>query len=333
MVERVALTKEQVMEELSKFDISKTVNVDFSSDETKVVHDNGIAVKVGRKVYPLAPTGINSLVIRLNLPSSLPNKLSEQPDLLVHNLQTLSSLKNMQGKMLLRNGEVLSVVAPNALILPHEQVVNNIERRIKEVRFDKVFEDPPGVFNIHAFTGNGQQLDAGQGDYFKTGVKVVNSGLGLVQPSVSGYAVRLKCLNGAIAVDDLWRAPAKLSNEDGADWLDDSIRNARKVGKKFFAKIKSLKDIEIHSEHMDAFLESIYGDLGIPESVRDFISRRVFKEGADNMYDVFNHITYVASNYVALQEHPRFVNRLLTAGGALTNHAEVCPTCYRFSAN
>jgi len=50
---------------------------------------------------------------------------------------------------------------------------------------------------------------------------------------------------------------------------------------------------------------------------------------AHNMYDLWAHITYVASNYMRVIEDPSLARRLQMAAGTVVQHHDLCATCHQ----
>jgi len=323
-METQVLTKEQALDACSKNEPKRDYIIELGVKGTQLVEDDGLRLQHGKRSYSLSNVAMGSLMKSVNLPSTLYHKISDYPDLVAYIVNYFASRNNIVKKMFVRDGLVLGFTSPDQFVIPNAQIIENLDKNIPEIRFDQLYEYPKGVANFHCFTGNGNKFEVAKDDYFKYGVKVSNSPIGLVRPTVGAYAVRLVCTNGAVSVDDIWHAPGKY--EPG--WLQSSIKSAKKVSTNFFEKIKALNGAKIDREHLDEVLESIYGDLSVPLGVRDYITRRVMKHGAENMYDLFNHITYIGSHYSVARENPRLISRLMDVGGAMVNHNETCPTCH-----
>ncbi len=318
------LSKEEVLEKLTNSGPTRDYVIELGSGGTRLVEEEGLRIQHGKHTYALTDTAMQSLLRSVNLPPSLYSKISDYPDLTAYIINYFAERKTIVKKMFTRSRTALAFAAPETTAIPNAEIIDVLDKNIKEVRFDQLYEYPVGVMNIHCFTGNGTKFEVAQGDYFKYGVKVTNSPIGLVRPSVSAYAVRLTCTNGSVEVDDIWRAPGVYE----PNWLASSIKSARKVSIAFFEKIKALTGVKLDQEHVDAVLESIYEDLEVPMKVRDAISRRVVKHGAATMYDIFNHVTYVGSHYEIARENPRLISRLMSIGGAIASHSTTCPNCY-----
>ena len=145
---------------------------------------------------------------------------------------------------------------------------------------------------------------------------------------IESFLERMICLNGIIAPGVHWSAP-KYMKGDADEWLSDSIKKAEKESRKMFDSVNKLAKNKIDVNLMD-FLDNMYEQLNVPETVRDLITRRIVKEGAEIMYDIFNHVTHVASNYKRVRENESLSARLMRAGGHFAQHLEdMCRTCSR----
>jgi hypothetical protein len=81
--------------------------------------------------------------------------------------------------------------------------------------------------------------------------------------------------------------------------------------------------------HTDEELTAMLADFGIPPAVRDMIRRRLVNSPASNLYQLANHVTYVASNFSRVMEDPNLVRRLMRVGGNIVQHHAICETCHR----
>ena len=58
------------------------------------------------------------------------------------------------------------------------------------------------------------------------------------------------------------------------------LKSAEKESRKMFDSVNKLAKSKIDVNLMD-FLDNMYEQLNVPETVRDLITRRIVKEGAD----------------------------------------------------
>ena len=328
MPEVQVLDKAQALEKVTKIDPTRAITMEMKKS-TIDSEGNSLILSYNKKDYSVSASGTESMLKMLRQPTDIAKNVEEHPKLVANYVKYFLDRKDIAAKVLFNKNRVVGFTSPDALVIPNSDVIETITKVLPEAQFDHIYNPKDGITEIHCFNGNGQRETVAPGDYFKTGVKVTNSPTGIIRPIVSAYALRLVCTNGAVAMSDIWRAQASSEPE----WLQGAVKGALSVAKKeFLDRIRALKDVAIDKEHIEELLGSIFEDLRIPTSLRETISRRIMGKGADNFYDLFNHFTYIGSHYEIARSTPRFITRLMQAGGALTHHRSVCGQCHRTKA-
>lgn len=272
--------------------------------------------------------GVKYLTKLLKLPVSLPKKLDDDPDLMANILNFRSHNTGAELRPVKKNKTIVSFIEGQQNLISTDTVLNAIEENVKGPKFDSfdVSEDGSTSFNIVATKG--KPLTIGKHDSYFDGVRISNNPLEASSTKVETYLQRLVCLNGSVAPQIHWSAPRNAHGDMG-DWLADSIKSAVKESRKMFTSISKLSESEIDVDLAD-FIDNTYEQLKVPENVRDLITRRIMKHGAKSMYDIFNHITYVASNYTKVRSNADLSARLMRIGGHFAQHIEdMCKACSR----
>ena len=330
---RSLMTLEDVKEKVSSLNYTKAEAVDFVSKKNRFEYDGeNFRLIHGKKDKRVGAGGIKNLVKVLDLPSALPKKLSGDPELMLHIMNERSSKNNGNIRVLSKGNSALSFIDGDQTLISSNDILDNVGKALKGPMFDKVtiHEDGNVTYNIVA-TKN-KPFVAKKGDNFVGGVRIANNPLQCATTKVESYLERLVCLNGMIAPRAVWSSP-KIIEGDVDEWVRDNVTHAYNNSKNMFKSILKLvgnkEKLKIDSHLMD-FLENVYDQLKIPETVCDLITRRIVKKGADSMYDIFNHITYVASNYKAVRENDKLSARLMEIGGEFAQNIEdLCNTCHR----
>ena len=116
---------------------------------------------------------------------------------------------------------------------------------------------------------------------------------------------------------------------DHKSWLKANIKDATSATSDVFVKIKDLRDKKIKEDPI-VFLSNIFDELRISDKLQNSILYRLGEEGADNMYDLFNHITYTASHNSDIRANPEARNRLMRVSTHYVDHVQdVCGSCNR----
>ena len=172
-------------------------------------------------------------------------------------------------------------------------------------------------------------------DLYLYGATSTASLLGLDLPSknypmdISGFSHRLVCTNGLVSAQNVMNFTRKEAKDQSFDeWVPERAGQVYAAGAADFDRIKALRDVPL-SHHTAETLDSIFGQYSIPSQTRGLIARRHLNQPAQNMLDLLNHITYVASNYAAVVDDPLLMRRMMQAAGTVVQHHELCATCHQ----
>ena len=326
---------EQAKEMAERRDISGSFKVDLGDKKIKFGNeDDAFFLKRGKREYQLQDTSFRSLLTTLELPLALQKKIEGYPDLLSHNLNYMASRKGGAIRALRRGKSIIGFTEPDKIIIPNQDVINTLEEALgKDALVEKFNIGKDSQLDINVANGDTKsKLKVAKGDYFQSGVHIANSPFGIPQQgtttSVEGYLMRLVCSNGAIGHDTVFKAPTALG-DDHNEWLKATVKDAMETTSDVFAKIKDLKDKKIHGDPI-VFLSNIFDELRISDRLQNHILYRLGDEGADNMYDLFNHMTYTASHNSDIRANPDIRNRLMRASTHYVDHVQnVCGSCNR----
>ena len=170
------------------------------------------------------------------------------------------------------------------------------------------------------------------GDIVHGGVRVENSYAKARPVEVSAYVHRLICTNGAISSDSLFRMTRQTSGVDMDEWVINSIENAFNGLEEEYARLNRLKEITFDG-HLSDNLVSVFSEFSVPVGVRDRITDMILDNTVVNLYDLYNTVTYIASNDEDVLENPTLSSRLMKVGGRIAAHPEFCDGCHRLMLN
>jgi len=151
------------------------------------------------------------------------------------------------------------------------------------------------------------------------------TGLGL---DLSGYWERLLCTNGMTSTQNVMHFTKRADESDDKEWITTNVPTILNKVETEVDRFKALKDVAV-GQHTDEELAAMLQDFGIPPVVRDMIRNRLVNHPVENLYQLANHVTYVASNYSRVLEDPSLVRRLMRVGGNIVQHHSICETCHR----
>lgn len=324
------VTLDKAKELVARKDVSGSSVIDVSDKKVKFTNDDEqFYLNSGKKEYKVSDTAVKSLLNTLDLPLALATKIQPYPDLMSHNINYIMKNKGGSFRTLRRKDSIVGFCDPSNTVISNSRIIRSLEKVFgPELLIEKCDVGTDGAFDINVAGSGKSKLKVEKGDYFKSGVHVHNAPFGMTDTLIEGYLCRLACTNGMIANDQVFKAPRELG-DDVNEWLKSNIKEASDITGSLFGKIKKLRDKSFKGDPV-VFLSSLFDELKIPERMQTKILYRVGEHGADNMYDLLNHITYTSSHNRTIRTDPQMRNRLMRMSSHFVDHAqEICGTCNR----
>ena len=328
-MERTLLKIDDITSQATAMDYSKSIKVDFADKKTSIDHDgNSFLLRTGKRTLPLTDDGVDRLMRVMKQGRTLRKDFQNDPELVKYVINRTAERQGLFVNGLTRDRSVVSFIAPDQVIIPNEKILEAIAKRVPDPMLDRFTMTEKGDTGFYVVSNSDGNLKVGKNDRFASGVLIKNNPMVTTSSSVEGYLERLVCLNGMIAARTIFEAPREFE-VPVTKWLNSSIREAIKATNGLMPSIQRLKDHVITVE-LSSFLEAMYKDLKVPIKARDPISRRIMAEGADTMYDIFNHITHVASNYREIRDNDNISAALMrNANDFVLDIESLCQSCNR----
>ena len=246
-------------------------------------------------------------------------------------------------KAVVREGEIIAFTNAEAQVLDPIHMLSLMERGLGGRRQAIGYQVGGGWDRQFITIVGGAAAEMGQtetrqgrhvGDVINYGVTSTFTPLGIDLPStvvpmeIGGFTHRLVCTNGAIRTQNVMSFTRKEARGDRDEWIAEKVGQVYGAGQFEFDRIRSLQDITL-SNHTAETLDSTFSQYGIPQRVRGMIARRLINQPSADMYALWGHITYVASNFARVVEDPFLARRLQTAAGHIVEHHLICRECHR----
>ena len=299
------------IEDLSGFQAKAvdTTTVRWAADGENMIY------RQGRRSYQATPAMVQQATELCQIPVAYAKRSG--PDFLAHQLNHwMPQLGAMN--MVTKGGELVALSSAQVPLVNPSRVLQKIESTVKPTNYSRLRASADKV-EIYA-VGESQEAIR-KGDIVRGGVYVAFSPIGTFLPHVKGFVERLVCTNGAIAGQDTLVFSFGGDNGDSIlKWMGDSLKRAYKYLKPEANRLREMANTKINpSEVIDHVLRS-----RLPEGVRNQIRACVMDEGAPTLYDLYNHITYVASHEI---EDGDVAHRLFERAGTVGEHRS-CPVCH-----
>ena len=254
---------------------------------------------------------METLGIRKNLSKDIFQKPKENWPLIQQALNGISSEKRF-GAIVASNGEIITLVAA-----PKEATPLDYDKRIDDMMnsLDKAKRDfqnitfMPDDAQVRMNTIARDQVDCGQGDLWKYGTSI---DIGYTKQQFNNYFLRLICTNGMVTQENMaYRLLAK-SDAIGTQFINFTSDNA--FAREITPRVDALRNNRASFFELASVAEALTEEqqrLFIPEyenAKREYYNkghvlpnmskfRQKFVYTNENLYDVFNRATSLASHH------------------------------------
>ena len=222
-----------------------------------------------------------------------------------------------------------------AFVRPHQYPVISVDRALstitrasRRVEFNRALVLPDRSIRLEAVFEERQPV--ARGDLVRAGALVHFSHLGIVQPLVQSFVMRLVCTNGAVSNQIVRQFSASGNEGDGIwQWFRKSVREAASALTGIVERFRQMIQEEIDPSDRASVLEALVRGAHLPDQVAEAVRQRALAEPPRNAYDAVNLMTYATSHEM---QDPASVVRAQRAVAQFTDattHHRICPACHR----
>jgi hypothetical protein len=337
------MTREQVLEKTRRYDVAQPVEVNLGEKINFDVNDDGVVVLSGANTGDPIHLGediFRTLTSNVGLSPAYVKKIpvDRRNDLLmpVMNYFYRERLSGNVLRFLTNEDKEAVLVIPNADFehVRVSDVITGVEKQLGDqvAGYHKFNMSSPGVFEISVVTPN--EIQVVDKDPLNEGIRITHSLMGTPATSLSAYAFRQICSNGATSEERLGSWGRRRAAEPFGVWLQKSIKNAGEAFKREMDKLRKLTTIPVNNQTRKV-LEAVLTNSGIS----DALQKEVYAEVVDgipnnqepqNMYDIYNILTRVDthSEYLNDPKNWRLRGCLDKVAAHLASKSELCPVCF-----
>lgn len=280
----------------------------------------------GARLLEVTPDGVRGMAREVGFPKDLGSKIS--PDSFGRVATELLAHKGRYS-LLIRDGRIADFAKSRQhRNLNPERMLQTVERTIHNVDFHRViFLDRQSV--SLEVVGEEQRAVV-KGDLVRAGALISFSPIGIINPMVQSYVMRLTCTNGLTSNDVL--REFRFGGGEGDDvwqWFRQSIRAAYNALESITNRYREMRNERIRPEDRAVVLEAMLKEAGITREAAEAVRNLALREPPQNTYDIINLVTWASSH---LLESPRQVTRARQAAADFvdrTEHRRICPVCHR----
>lgn len=331
------MERDDVLQRLEPMTRTQVRTIDHTPQTRFNITPEMIEIRPGNRQHALtlSKEGVTSLTKYAGLKEDTAKKLSPRTLNSV-----LSELMDRKGRysMLMQDNLVIGFANPTEFnSVNPSRVLTAIERGIRGVDYHRVLTLDNFVVSLEIVGDRRESVS--KGDLVQAGANVTFSPLGTVNPTVSSFALRLTCTNGAVHTEVLREyryggggGGGDEGGNSGGDiwnWFRTSAREAYNSLPNVVNRYRALLNEGIDPEQRASILEAMIREAKITGADADAIRALALERPPENSYDMMNLITYGTSH---IFERPVQVRRAQLAIADFTNaeeHARVCPTCHQ----
>ena len=284
----------------------------------------------GKRLLEVEKDGVKDLFQFLHMPPDMVGKIMPSTcgqvanDLLGH---------KERFELLMKDGKIIGFRAPHVgHSMSPERVLESIEKVVEKPDYHKVAVDGQ---NVNLEIVGIDKATVTRGDVVRAGALVKFRPLGISNPSVQSFVLRLVCTNGMTSSTVLREYSFGGGGRGGGDdkkdglwpWFRKGLKEAYNSYSKVVERYQQMIKDEIPEAERAMMLEAMIKEAGLKDEAAATVRTMAIDTPIRNSYDILNLITYATSHIL---EDPKQVNRARRATEVFQDndsHALFCPVC------
>lgn len=318
------MNRTEVMERLQPMLSLRAIPV-TDTPRTRVLTEPRLAVRTGpSRLLPVAEHGVPNFLQFLGLPQRVAQRLQPQT---LGRAATELLVAQERCTLLVQDGEVTDVVPACYRPLDAERVLRTVERAIPDADYHRVLTLPHHVVRLEIV--GVEERAVSPGDLVRAGALVAFSPIGVVEPLVQSYALRLVCTNGATATEVLREFRYGGEDDNIWPWFRQSARDAYRSLRRVVEDWRHMAAREVRPEDRAPVLEGLLRQTRITGDEADAVRARALEQPPQNEFDMHQLITWATSH--VMQEPGAIIRaqRVAATFSSEAEHRRVCPACHR----
>ena len=229
---------------------------------------------------------------------------------------------------LIQDGNLLAL-APKGRYkaLPVALVLETLQDTLGEVECNRASILPN--YDVRLEIVGQQEYEVVKGDLVRSGVLIEFNPVGLHDPMIQSYGLRLVCTNGATAFEVLETHVMTSEISETREWLTTTMTQAYEGLGGAVERWRQMAGFAIDPHDRPLLLSGLAKEAGLKPKERASLFARATEEPPETAYDVFNLMTWLTSH---VMEHPQRVSKAQTAVARFVQdevYTRHCPTCNR----
>lgn len=232
-------------------------------------------------------------------------------------------------ELLLRDDQVVdfSPMGHQHYIDPR-RVFDTLEKAIPKADFHRILTLPDHTIRIE--TIGAEEKTVTRGDLMKAGALIQFSPVGIENPMVQAFVLRLVCTNG-LTTNDILRQFTFQRGSDGNiwPWLRRSTIAAYRALDSIVDRFKNMQKERIPATERATMLAMMLRGAHITGRAAEAIQAEALAHPPETTYDIVNLMGWASSHVVRDAKVIVSTQESIARFAAETRHRELCPACHR----
>jgi hypothetical protein len=325
----------EVLEQLAPVASVTTKRVDRDPSTKIVVTPDMVTMRPGRgkRLLEVEKDNVDDMFRFLHIPPDMTGKIQPGTCGMVAN-DLLQKHDNFE--LLMRDGKIIgfrSATQHDGHAMAPGRVLEAIEKVIDKADYNRVLIGDQQSVSLEIVGID--KATVTRGDVVRAGAMVRFSPLGITNPSVQSFVLRLICTNGATSNTVLreysYGGGGGRGDGNGREgvwsWLRKGLRDAYQSYGKVVERYQEMVHDEIPENQRAMMLESMIREAGLKDNVRDTVRAMAIETPVRNAYDILNLVTYATSHIMTDSKHISRARRATEVFQSQDTHSLFCPVC------
>ena len=243
-----------------------------------------------------------------------------------------------QFEILMRDGKVVgfrSATQHAGHSMAPERVLDTIDRVIEKPDYNRVIIGESQ--NVSLEIVGMEKAAVTRGDMIRAGAMVKFSPLGMTNPIVQSFVLRLACTNGMTSTTVLREYSYGNGSGGGGrggdskgsvwSWLRKGLKDAYQSYGKVVERYQEMAADEIPEAQRAQVLEAMIRETGLKDEAAAAIRAMAIDNPIRTSYDVLNLLTYATSHILTDARHIHRARRAVEVFQSQDTHSLYCPVC------
>lgn len=200
-------------------------------------------------------------------------------------------------------GEIISIVSNQYTLIPNS-LIDNVIKNMFNVNITRGYSN--GFFSRFEYHIDAVKKEVSKNDIVQMVISVENSYDCSRKLKISLDALRLACMNGMLIGESVYESQyihKSRNAESIIEEIKNNVYNSSELFKNVVDKLKKMKETKLNDELRFNIVKSL---SNFPKYINEPILLSLMENNNENLYDVYNVITYFTTHKLKISNVSRF---------------------------